>query len=335
MPTQESIKGNNTSCPLRGQTLEHPLKLQENPVASDLYSSSIASCHELYAAKSLFIEQEQEALDLQNKSLTLADIGSKTKETLNSWKVKVRDFLRWNKSNKDVAVSSSKTAVGKQSKAQEAVPSQSLPNDMENKRIKEIEDTQATFEAALQKSGDGDMMINALMEMVCKIAILVGTLGHRYNKKEMKDYLDHLEINVKKRVTTFENGHKWTYITMGIQSVAVVMSFASVGGNFLVTPSTTGELIPTLAGKVLISFGNVSGSVSSVGSATSKLGDVENEQKTAKRTEYEHESQKLIQARTDMNQIIERIHQLMQELLNNLRTLNQTNTEAVKRTASA
>ncbi len=347
--------------------LEHPLHVKEtDPFAIvDRYKNTLASCNDFpvptHAAKSLFIEKELETYSpqIQEKQkqlknsflhrLTLSNIKKQMnralvqiRDTLISMKDHVKDFFTGSQTHQksdqltqSLDKTSKQASVGNQKKAekkQETTKSQTtLPvEDAESRRIREIEEALATYETELNKSGGGD--IKAMIEMACKMAILVGSLGYRYNKQEMNDYMDHLEVNIKKRVKTFENGHTWTYLAVGFYTASAVASFLSVGGAF--GNFAAKDTFWNNAGKMATAFGGASQPLGSLGGGTDKMGQIESEKKNAKRTQFEHDGEKLKTGRSDRDRSNEKTNQLIQEMFAALRALNQTNTEAVKRAAA-
>ena len=252
----ELIKEKPFSYAQHPLALESPLEIPRNdPFAVvDRYSSSVASCKDfplpIHASKSLFVESEQELntlplqesqlkqkqslikrLSVANLKFQLSELLSKMKDTILSWKDRIWDFFGWAKpirkdvSNKQANAAIKKSFVNKQVKVAQkdtidtSNTSKPLRNDaIEKRRIEEIENTLAAYEAELQKSHQGD--VRAMMEMACKMAILVGTLGYRFSKQEIKDYIDHLEIYVQKRVKTYEGnarGHISMWVSKPVQ----------------------------------------------------------------------------------------------------------------------
>lgn len=353
--------------------LEEPLKFKESsPFAvMDRYSSSLASCNEIplpiYAAQSLFIESEKEIVStigqekqkkekesflLFLKRLTLKNIKiqmvaffartkegvirffAKAKDTLASWKDHVGDFFKGNKVNKkaedlvstEEVNASAKGVVNEPSKAVSASAVAPLPlnaDGLENRRIKEIEETFTTYEGELRKSNGN---LRKMMELLGQISILTNSLGYRYSKKEIKDYMDHLEVNVKQRVKTFEGGHTWSYCAIVLYGTAAVSSFGGVAGGFMGASAV---------GKVLTGLGQTSSSVSYLGQGVSKLSDITSEEKTARRTEYEHIGEKYKQIRTDMERTTEKTNQSIQQLLDLGRQRDQAEFQAKRSAAGA
>jgi hypothetical protein len=339
---EDAIKENYSSCAPRGPLSgEYPLDFKASDAiqTTERYSSSVASCKDfplpIYAAKDLFIESEQEAnlkiAEMQKAKQKEAILKRNkksfwqlfNKETLVSWKDKAFNLFGKNKlaSSKNASITAPLTIEP----TSELAPAKiNKKEDIEAQRIKEIEDTLVAYELELQNANGGNM--KAMMEMMCKISILLGSLGHRYNKKEIDDLFKHLEVNVKKRVKTFEGGRAWTYVSVFLQGTGAALSFAPLGGQMLGDTS--------LFGKVLTNLGQTSQGISSFGHATSKIGDIESEKKMAARTEHDHEGEKLKQTRHDRDRSIEKIHQSSQQLFAIMNELARTHTESVKRAAA-
>ncbi|KIC75091.1 hypothetical protein DB41_HW00030 [Neochlamydia sp. TUME1] len=339
---EDAIKENYSSYAPRGPLSEdYPLDFKASDAiqATERYSSSVASCKDfplpIYAAKDFFIESEQEAnpkiAEMQKAKQKEAILKRNkksfwqlfNKETLVSWKDKAFNFFGKNKlaNIKNASITAPLTIEP----TSELAPAKiNKKEDIEAQRIKEIEDTLVAYELELQNANGGNM--KAMMEMMCKISILLGSLGHRYNKKEIDDLFKHLEVNVKKRVKTFEGGRAWTYVSVFLQGTGAALSFAPLGGQMLGDTS--------LFGKVLTNLGQTSQGISGFGHATSKIGDIESEKKMAARTEHDHEGEKLKQTRHDRDRSIEKIHQSSQQLFAIMNELARTHTESVKRAAA-
>jgi hypothetical protein len=192
------------------------------------------------------------------------------------------------------------------------------------RQIKEIEEMMAAFEIESQKQSGAN--IKEMMEMICKISILLGSLGHRYHKKEMENLFKHLDINVKKRVKTFEGGRFWTYVSVGIQLAGATFSFAGVGGSFGNQSS--------IVTKALTGLGQTSTAVSNLGSVTTKLGDIDGEKKAAIRTEEDHIGEKIKQIRGDVDRTDEKTNQAIQQHFSMLSEIARNHSESVKRAAN-
>ncbi len=330
--------------------LENALEMKRNRslISADRYSSTIASCKDfplaIHTGKALFLEPEQELntvllqeqqqkekvhflrrLSLINIKKQMAAFFSKVKDTMSGWKDGVWSFFGSNTVNKkEGATTEANFHKGKSNTIQKVVevevPPVSSPStvDIEKRRIDEIEDTLAAYDAEMQKIG---VNIKAMMEIACKIALYVGLLGNRYAKKEMKDYRDHMDVNIKKRVKTFENGHFWTYASVSILGVSSLFSFASIGGGFIAAST---------AGKILTGLGNAATPFSQLGQGTSKLSEIDSEKKQALRTEFDYVGENLKQSRSDQERAHEKTNQLMQEMLSNMRNAEQARAQSTK-----
>lgn len=340
---EELIKERHSSYTNSAHILDPSLKVSDPGFSStgDRYTTTLASCKDLplpiYAAKALFVETEQEIiatrqdskerqkinflkrLTLDNIKIRFTEFMLRFKDTIVAYRESVTDFLKGEvKSQKTETAKHAKNAK----KTEQKVQADSYPiDDVESRRIREIENASAYYADELMKTGGSEM--NAMIEMACKLAILIGSLGYRYNKKEIKDYMKHLEVNVQKRVKTFEGGRAWTYVSVGLQAGAAGLSFLSLGAG-----------APKVGG-LLKALSQTSSPLSSFGSATYKLSEIESEKKQGKRTGFEHEGEKMKQFRTSMEESNQKIHQSTQEIFSSLRGVLQTHTDAVKRAAAA
>lgn len=293
-------------------------------------------------------------LSISNMKMQVANIKThiltffaRVKDTLSSWQNQIWDFFGRPKTDKKSdAIGNNvgnaltkKSIVTKQTKAeqtqyaaaatkqaktektQEADESDSSKIDLDQKRINEIEDTMAAYEAELQRSSCGNM--KTMLEMLCKIVILLGSLGYRYNKKEMQDYLDHLEVSIQKQVKTFEGGRKYYYIATGFLIGASVFSFASMGSGLFAETSKVGGVLKGLGGTVQ--------PLSGLGDASKQIGGIDDQKKQGERTEYSYQGDRLKQARTDMASTNEKTHQSCQEMFAAIRNAEQARNEAAKR----
>lgn len=354
----ELIKERHSSYTLRAPlTLESTEEVRGNgPFATACrYSSTVASCKDfplpIYAAKAIFPEPEKEIntaivqeqqqkqktsflkrLSLANLKVQMSNFYIKVKDTLASWKNKTAEAS--SKADKKVgnsvktgkintAAKTKSNAVDKVEMTPSAPVQTFTTDDLEMQRIKDIEETMSEYQIELQKSDGGD--IKKMIEMVGKILILANTLGYRYNKKEIKDYMDHLEVNITKRVKTFERN--WAIIgsSIAIQGVSAVFSFAGLGSG----------LAGGTMGKVLSGLSGTSSSLSYFGQTITKIDEAKEAEKTGLRTELEHGGEKLKTFNQQMDRTNDKIHQAIQDMLNARRSLDQTDTESKKRAAAA
>lgn len=347
--------------------LENPAGIRDITAHSSAgyYDGSIASCKDYplpsFLAKNLFVIEPEQNLDAgineqllkpkENffKRFSLGNIKQKSStffsKTIFFWKDKIWSYFVKDPSNQKIGISSKsmekptkkvQDSIAKHSEKASVVaaapstapaPSNIVLDDFDIKRIKEIEEIQASYEAELENSGRDNM--KKLMEMVCKLSILVGTLGHRYNKKEIKDYFNHIEANIKKRVKTFEGGRTWTYISVAIQGTAALFSFASLGGGIAEAKGFIN------LGKTLTGLGSTTSSLSYFGQATTKIGDIKSEEKTALRTQHEHDGEKYRKTRDEMDRQNERVHQYSKDYFDMWKNVLQQETQAKRQAAPA
>lgn len=350
--TEELIKDRHSSsytsqAPLN---LEHPYEIKAHSLAiSNPYANTIASCKDfpltIHAGKALFLEQEQEliSLPLQEqqqkqkesflKRLSLVNIKkqmavffAKVKDSIGTWKDKIRTTLGWSQSDKIITNNTPKKESFLKSRSYQAekmpevvpAPTPSSTIDRDKKRIEEIEDTMAVYQAELLKAGGN---VKAMMEIACKMSILVGSLGYRFTKQEIKDYMDHLEVNIKKRVDTYKNGHMWAWLSVGILFTSSAFSFAAIPGSFM------GNRL----GKILTGLGSTATPFSQFGQGASKLDEMSNEKNQALRTQYDHDGEKLKQTRTDFDRTNEKTQQQMKEMLESIREAERARNQAAQR----
>lgn len=279
-------------------SLEHPPETKEilPGFKFDPSSCSIASCKDypLSIPSSIFnplsvleIDPTTPSQELQKKQkesflrrLTLANM----KVQLTSFLNKVRDtIVNW---GNDTPVQEKKELMSLTPSAKKAVASKSTKmekmkesvsdfpvsrDDLENRRIKEIEEAFVSYEFEM---GQGRASMNSMIEMAGKIIILLSSLGYRFNKKEMQDYLKHLEANVKQRVKTFQGGKMWTYVSVGIQGGAAILSLGNVAGGFLGSATLTG-------------LGQAAPAIGGLANSANALGEVDREKRTGERTWHE------------------------------------------------
>lgn len=343
--TEELIKDRHSSyTPQAPLAFETPLQIQgTNPFnAFGQYTNTVASCRDYpipsHAAKKLFVEPEQEIhlaqrkdnqqqqklhflkrLSVANIKIRIVEFTLKIHDTLSSWKNRLWNTFRGVKQDKKLESSSKKAEHKKEI---------SKIDEIERRRIQEIEDASAIYAEELKKSGGGDM--KAMIEMACKLIILVGSLGSRFSKKEIRDYMDHLEKNIEERKKTYQGGHKWTYISIGLYTASAAFSFASMGGGFCGS-TVNGEWVPNAAGRVLTGLGHTTTPLSHLGQGSGQVSQIDEAKRTGERTGLEHISEKLKQVRADMDRNNEKTHQASQEALAAMRNLIQTDAEASKR----
>lgn len=346
---KELINDHHSSYTSRAPALEHPLDVhgKHSFTIADQYSiNTIASCKDFplpHTAKNIFIEPEQEVntahtRDVQQKQrisflkrLTLANIKAEISEflnwmrdTLSSWKGRVVAFIT-NKPQKKAEAAPRKTEPSK-TETQEAVPASgdfSL-DDIENRRIREVEDTSAVYEEELARSGGGDM--NAMIELACRMAILVGSLGYRLHQKEIKIITDYLEVNNKHRGKTYEGGRTWIYVSAGLYFASAVLSLGSLGG-FAGEASKVGKILSGLGQYTAQPVGNLA-------TGAGKFSEIDSEKKQGRRAGFEYEGEKLKQTRSDRDRSSEKTTQLMQSMIEAWRNMNQTKTQSVKQAAA-
>jgi hypothetical protein len=333
--------------------LEHEvLELKDiNPFALvGPYDSTIASCKDYplpsHAAKSLFVEPEHESnagpvQELQQKQkenflkrLSLANLKKQmaalfTKDTITSWSNKIGDFFAGNKpkanvgaSSKTVGVPAKKVGASEQNKVEKtqeaALASHAPVSDLNKKRIKEIEEASAAFEAELHRYGGGNM--NAMIELAGKILIMLGALGIDLNKKNINEYIKYLETNVKQRVETYNRRRIWTYISIGFNIAA---AGASVVGIF----GAKEGLRLAFAG-----IGKIATPFSYLGEGANKLDNIDEQKYTGERTEKDHIGEKLKQFRRDLDESNQKITGTNEKAIEAWRNMNAAYTEAKKRT---
>lgn len=359
----ELINDRHSSYTPQPLALQHPLKDtgHASPFPVCPYSSTIASCKDFplpIHSKCVFLEPEQEVnvslvKESQQKQkesllkrLTLINIRkqmttflTKIRDTLTSLKDKVAEFFGLHQPSKKIEIpqkkrmaSSSKIAeknvAPKTEKSPEALPAPNFNvDDVEKERISEIANTQATYEAELERSGGGNM--NALIEMACKIAIMLSSLDYRFTKKEMNDYRKHLEVNVQKKVKTFESARLWTYFKIGFEGAAGLSGI--LGG----VGSLAGNAGSTVVGSIFKGVGQAAEPLRSFSKAAEGMDGIQNEEKGARRTEYDFLIERDKEIRTDMSTQREKTDRVSQHHFETIRNLERELTEAKKRAAQA
>lgn len=355
--SKEFINERNSYTSHVALATENPLEIKENNFSvKNPFSSTIASCADYPLSipsarfRPLFLELENslankefqqkvkqkesflKSLSLANLKIQITNFYTVIRDTLVRWQNDVQEFFRGHKPLKvekiSTPTSTRKAEVSKPTKMekmQESVPDSTVTlDDLEKKRIQEIDESLKSYEAEMERSG-GSM--SGMIELASKIMILLSSLGYRFNKKEMQDYLKHLEVNVKQRVKTFQGGKTWTYISVAIQGGAALISIGAFAGGFVSGAS--------LVGKILTNLGNTSSSISYFGQATSKIGEVESEKRTAQRTLLEHYKEQIELWKRDNQQIFEKTLNTAQTNIELIRSLERERAQATRSAAAA
>jgi hypothetical protein len=205
-----------------------------------------------------------------------------------------------------------------------AVPQVVLPplNDIDKMHIQDIEDVMVSYAQEMQKAGGGNM--NALTEMLHRIVTMLNRLGCRLNKQEMHKVLEHLEINVKNRVKTYNGQRIFTYIAVALEATAAVLSFGGLAGGFA---GGKGSMI----GRTFINLSKTASPLGTFGGGVKSFDDIKEQHRAGERTELEFIEGQLKNWREDKKNETSKTNQAAQESMSGIRNMNQTDTDAKKR----
>lgn len=198
------------------------------------------------------------------------------------------------------------------------------PKHFEEKRVEEVEGMLAAYHNELESVGADNM--KKMVEMVCKICILVGSLRGRWNHKEIEEYMKHMEVAVSKKIKSMDGGRFWNWVTIGVQLAGVGLSFAPLWNNPSGFPN---------AGSLLETLGKSGSTVSQFGSATSKIGEMDDQKRAMLRTQYEHDGEKIKTHREHMVGTGEKIHQAAQQQFEMWRGIQQADNAAKRAVVAA
>lgn len=306
---------------------EHAASRSLFPTVRKIDEESISTAQSVNKADQSFLNRLKSILLGKSKIRnTVALFRNTTVKAVDSIKSYFSETKSDNKtqSKKNLSVASKKAETNHYSKVADTQSKAVIPlpaKDAEGDRIKEIESTLANYHKELENVRPDNTQ--KMAEMVYKILILVSSLRGRMNHNEIKQYLEHTEVVVGKKIKSMQGGRFWNWLTVGVQIAGAGLAFAPIGG-----------IIAPRAKDVLQILGSASQPFGMLGQATGRIGEMDDQKRLTQRTEHEHSENKLKNARDLMVNTSQKIDQSIQQSSELWRAMIQAD-KAAKNAATA